>query len=172
MSIFYASLYKVFSACSKLVFFFLPPLFLCFVKTWSDYCTRQGFVYSLKSSQADVSSGRPVKGSRSVWHIAFVLPCGLWVFVSFRLCSFTYSSTVQSVPYLERLWPCRSYYSWRLCHSEVGRTIWPCVKNDTTSWVDMMDQKGVSVLWTNIWRWSVYFFHTSLCVCKLVLRSN
>ncbi len=82
MYIFYASLYKVFSACSKLVFFFLPPLFLCFVKIWSDYCTRQGFVYSLKSSQADVSSGRPVKGSRSVWHIGLVLLCGLWVFVS------------------------------------------------------------------------------------------
>ncbi len=61
-------------------------------------------------------------------------------FGSFFKAHLTYSSTVQSVPYLESLWPCRSYYSRRLCHSEVGRTIWPCVKNDTTSWADMMDQ--------------------------------
>ncbi len=122
-----------------LLFFFLPPLFLCFVKIWSDYCTRQDFVYSLKSSQADVSSGRPVKGSRSVWHIGFVLLCGLWVFVSLSL--LIYSFLCSSVCSLFReLVTMSSILLLATVSLWGGLHHMAMCKNDTTSGVDMMDQ--------------------------------
>lgn len=99
----------------------------CFVKIWSDYCTHQGFVYSLKSSQADESSRRPVKGSRSVWHIAFVLLRGCdcvcaRVFIHLHSLFFVFSS-VQSISFFLRgSWPVHITY---LCfrHDELTESV-------------------------------------------------
>lgn len=123
---------EVFSACSKLVFssFFLFatsfPLF-CENLEWLLHTSGFCLLPQVKSSRRELREA----SQRQPFSLAYWFCFALWVeCLRRRLCSFTLSSAVQSVPYLESLWPCRPYYSWRLCQSVVGRTIWPCVKND------------------------------------------